>query len=280
MRDIIYHIRKRLYDMYVFTGTNEDDHPWKAHTPAKYVHLCREQFPTTVLASALKVQQERKAVGRHLSATIPPTGFIFEDLEFLTKPIWTVPGVRELWFNGRHMNTYALCAFQYIMEIKMALRGMFDYAFFTMDNSYASRERIRTQFGGVFPSMEMFENIFFACTTNFKAMVLDLRATSYKIEDCVFWYRASDHGPFRVGVHDVWDRVVDEENRKKLKNASRGVVTERVGDRMRMAINLEGYGDADTSSPDLPSPSSMGEKRLIAKKKKKKNMKEKNRKGK
>lgn len=179
--------------MYVFSGTNEDDHPWQAHTPAKYVYHCRETFPTDELAAALKTQQNRKQIGRLIDGhDIPPTGFIFEDLEFLSKPIWNVPGVRELWFNGRHMNTFALCAFQYVMEIKMALRGMFDYAFFMMDNNFASRERIRTQFGGVFPSMQMFESVFFACTTSFKVCTINPFQSFSSLFMCVFLHELSN----------------------------------------------------------------------------------------
>lgn len=190
-----------------------------------------------------------------------PTGFVFEDLEFLSKPIWKVEGIRELWFNGRHVGAFALCAFQYIMEIKMALRGMFDYGFFMMDPNVQSRIRIREQFFGMFPSMEMFENVFFACTTNFKALVVDLRATSYNIEDSVFWYKASDHGQFRVGVADVWNRDYDRERleaqRAEKAKKSRGLVKGRSGiaasaasmarkrDRVEMTIRLDGCDDCD-----------------------------------
>ena len=43
MRDIIGSISRRFYDMHVFTGTIEDDHPWTDMTPAKYVHICKHQ---------------------------------------------------------------------------------------------------------------------------------------------------------------------------------------------------------------------------------------------
>lgn len=256
MRDIIYHLKKRFYDMYVFSGTQEDDHPWTDLSPKKYVNICREVFPNSVLKNALDVQEQRMEIGRQIDIKVPPTAYVFEDLEFLTKPIWNVPGVREIWFNGRHSKTYAFCAFQYIMEIKMSLRGMFDYAFFTMDNNVKSRERIRDQFGGVFPSDEAFENIFFACTTNYKAMVIDLRARSYNIEDCVFWYRAIDHGPFKVGIQEVWDKAVEEENKEKIKKRNKGLVIgggksrerakvlQRKKDRVNMAINLEDYEES------------------------------------
>lgn len=150
----------------------------------------------------------------------------------------------------------------------MALRGMFDYAFFMMDNNYASRERIRTQFGGVFPSMEVFESVFFACTTLHKAMVIDLRATSYKLEDCVFWYKAEDHGFFKVGVADVWDRGIEEDNKKK-----KGKETKKNfpgSDRVRMEIKLEGYVEEQQQPQPAPSATAAMASALALQKKKKK----------
>ena len=67
------------------------------------------------------------------------------------------------------------------------------------------RERIWKQFAGVFPTLELFEAAFIELTKDYRAMVIDMRVRSYKIEDCVFWYRANkDLGRFRVGHPDTW----------------------------------------------------------------------------
>ncbi len=103
------------------------------------------------------------------------------------------------------MKEFCLVAYQYVMEVKMEMRGSFDYAVFTMDNSKAVRERIWKQFAGVFETLESFEAAFMELTKDYRAMVIDLRARSYKIEDCVFWYRANpDLGRFRMGHRDIW----------------------------------------------------------------------------
>lgn len=255
MRDIIFCLKDRFYDMHVFTGTNEADHPWETHTPERYVHHCKKEvFPTETLQEALRIQKQRTEICKQASLSVTPSSaFVFEDLEYLSKPIWTVPGIRKIWFNGRHSATYAFCAFQYIMEIKMALRGMFDYAFFTMDNSHASRERIFKQFGGVFPNAAVFEGIFFACTTNHKAMVLDLRSLSYNIEDCVFWYKAQERGPFRVGVSDVWDRKVCERNKSKSKMG--GKEKKKDSGSALVTVSLDGYENKEEEETEKPKRS-------------------------
>lgn len=233
MRDVMYRLRKRFYEMVVYTGTNEQDHPWSSMTPQKNVKMCLAEFPGDDLEERLNVQRERIKICDGVKVTCPPTLLAFEDLEFLKDPIWNNQSVRSVWFNGRWSATYAFCAFQYIMEIKMALRNMFDYAFFMMDPSVKSRERIYQQYCGIIPTREMFESIFKMCTTDYRAMVVDLRSRSYNLEDSIYWYKADPLlPPFRIGVDDVWDRSVDEENvvrrrrardsaREKAKKASR-----------------------------------------------------------
>jgi len=102
------------------------------------------------------------------------------------------------------------------MEIDMAVRSMFDYAVFTMCPVSAVRERIWKQYAGIFPTFQEFEAAFVKCTTDHSCMVIDCRATSYKIEDTVFYYKAADKGFFQIGVDEVWDPEVDERNKTRV----------------------------------------------------------------
>lgn len=221
MREIMSILRKRFYEAIVYTGTNERDHPWSSMTPAKNVKMCLTEFPEEDLEAQLNIQRERIKMCEESGVQCPPTLLVFEDLEFLKDAIWNNQSVRSVWFNGRWSATYAFCAFQYIMEIKMALRNMFDYAFFMMDPNIKSRERIYQQYCGIIPNKDMFENIFKMCTTDYRAMVVDLRSRSYNLEDSIFWYKADPAlPPFRVGVADVWNRSVDEENVERKRRIS------------------------------------------------------------
>jgi hypothetical protein len=150
---------------------------------------------------------------------------VFEDLEYLKKSIYKYESVREIWFNGRYAKTYAMCAFQYIMEIPMALRGMFDYAVFAMENNAAARERIYKQYCGIIPTYGAFETIFKECTADHKVMVVDCRSVSYNLQDTIFWYKAKDRGFFHMGVEDIWNPKVDIQNLKKEGKKKKPIVT-------------------------------------------------------
>lgn len=212
MRDWMYHIRKRVYDCYVYSGTREDKFPWEEFTPEKYVNYVGEVFPDADLKAALDRQQLRKQIAVEHRQECPPSLFVFEDLEFLKKSMWKNQQIRKLMFNGRHFASVCFAAVQYIMEIDMAIRGMFDYAIFAVTPSQAVRKRIHAQFGGVVASFSKFEKIFMQCTRDHRVMVVDCRATEYGIEDSIFWYKASDNGIFKIGVKGVWDPSLDQRN--------------------------------------------------------------------
>lgn len=221
MRDIMYNLRKRVYDATVLTGTIDEDHLWTNHTPEPYVHFCQEDFPKDVLDHSLARQDRRKALASKLGVWCPPSMFVFEDLEYLTPTIWKQQGIKSLMLNGRWKKTFVLIAVQYLMSAKMELRGMFDYAFFCFENNQAVRERIYKQFANICPSFPEFELLFFDCTKNRRVMVVDCRANSYKLEDVIFWYKAKDRGSFKVGVPDVWKRTYAESDSEAQKERSR-----------------------------------------------------------
>lgn len=212
-RDLLWWLKHRVYDCYVYSGTVDEDHPWDKYTPEKYVQYVETEFPDAHLQHALDVQSMRKDIAKKHSVACPPTLLMFEDLEFLKKSMWKNQSIRTVMFNGRWRKCFAIAAVQYIMEIDMAVRSMFDYAIFTMCPVVAVRERIWKQYAGIFPTFDEFEAAFAMCTANHNCMVIDCRATSYKVEDTVFYYKASDRGFFHIGVEDVWDPEVDEANR-------------------------------------------------------------------
>ena len=222
MRDILFKLRKRVYDGRIYSGTYDEEHPWEKYLPKHMVNymLNGGDFPEDNLIDAMCTQEKRKTIAEKYKKEAVNTMYVFEDLEFMKPSLFNCEPIRTIAFNGRWKRCFGLFAIQYIMEIKMAIRGMFDYAFFSFESSNKVRDRIYTNFFGCIESRKMFDDIFQECTKNFGVIVVDLRSRSYKIEDNVFWYRASDHKQFRVGVPEIWvERPlrVDERERLALK---------------------------------------------------------------
>jgi hypothetical protein len=55
-----------------------------------------------------------------------------------------------------------------------------------------------------FPSFDMFCKVMDACTENYECLVLDNTVKSNKIQDCVFWYKATVRKNFKVGGPELW----------------------------------------------------------------------------
>lgn len=218
MRDIVYHLRKRVYDCYVFSGTRDEEHPWEKYTPEKYVTYVQADFPNDDLQAKLDNQKVRKEIAESHGVKCPPSLIIFEDLEFLSKPMWKHQSIREVFLNGRWDKTFAIAAVQYLNRIELSVRSMMDYAVFMMENNASVRDRIWKQFCGILPTMQEFETVFMQCTEEHKCLVVDCRSTSYKVDEMLFWYKASDRGFYHIGVPDVWDERVDIRNRKLVES--------------------------------------------------------------
>lgn len=205
MREFMWAIKDRVYDGHVFSGSCDEDHPWEWYLPKDMVHYCMEEFDKSKLGDVISTQHKRKTLAKKFGVSCPSSILVFEDLEFLKPSIFNNQGTRSLIFNGRWVKMFCFVAYQYVMEVKMEMRGSFDYVVFTMDNMPAVRERIYKQFAGMYRNFDEFETAFMQLTQDYKVMVIDMRARSYDVKDCVFWYKANPRlGRFKMGNPDIW----------------------------------------------------------------------------
>ena len=71
----------------------------------------------------------------------------------------------------------------------------------------------------MFPTFEIFQQVFGDVTANFGAMVINNRVHSKNIADKVFWYKAKDVSKFKLGstkYHEYHDTQYDNQWNKKL----------------------------------------------------------------
>jgi hypothetical protein len=98
------------------------------------------------------------------------------------------------------------------MGIPPVLRTNIDFVFILRENIVANRKRLYEQFAGMFPDFDSFSQIMDQCTENYECIVIDNNAKSNKIEDQVFWYKATSHQPFKIGAPEFWvPRPVEED---------------------------------------------------------------------
>jgi hypothetical protein len=57
----------------------------------------------------------------------------------------------------------------------------------------------------MFPTFESFSQVMDQCTENYECLVINNNAKSNKLQDQVFWYKAENHGDFKLGSKEFWE---------------------------------------------------------------------------
>ena len=106
--------------------------------------------------------------------------------------------------NGRHIDLMTIITMQYPLGIGPNLRTNVDFIFILRENITRNRRIIYENYAGMFPTFEMFCTFMDQCTENYECLVICNNVASNKLEDQVFWYKASDHPPFKLCDQSLW----------------------------------------------------------------------------
>lgn len=197
-RDIMFH--KRDIPSGLVVSPTEKASPWYANfIPDLFIH---DSYTDELLAKFLKRQRTIREVGK--TKNIDERGFlVMDDCMFDSK--WTKSTeIRNIFFNGRHYGVFYILLMQYALGIPPALRSNIDYVFILKENVFANRKKLYDNYAGVFPSFEAFCRALDKCTEDYECLVIDNTVQSNKIDDIVFWYKASSHEDFKVGSYKFW----------------------------------------------------------------------------
>ena len=130
------------------------------------------------------------------------------------------PNILELFFNGRHHHISFILTMQYAVGIPPEMRSNFDYIFLLAEDTISNRKRLYEHYAGMFPTFDIFQQVFTDLTENYGMMVINNRVHSKNITDKVFWYKAKIVPTFKLGCNKFrkyHDSSYDMEWNKKLE---------------------------------------------------------------
>ena len=107
--------------------------------------------------------------------------------------------ILELFFNGRHHHVSFILTMQYAVGIPPEMRSNFDYIFLLAEDFISNQKRLYEHYAGMFPSFDIFKQVFAEVTQNYGVMVINNRVHSSNITDKVFWYKAKKVPDFKMG---------------------------------------------------------------------------------
>jgi hypothetical protein len=128
--------------------------------------------------------------------------------------------ILELFYNGRHSLISFILTIQYAVGIPPDLRSNFDYIFLLAEDAVSSRKKLYDHYAGMFPTFDIFQQVFNDLTDNYGVMVIDNRIHSKNLTDKVFWYKAKKVPTFKVGSNkfkdfhntkydELWDKKIE-----------------------------------------------------------------------
>lgn len=129
---------------------------------------------------------------------------ILDDLMFAKNSWVKNPRIKEIAMNGRHWDVSFIITLQYCLGIPPDLRANVDYVFLFKENRMAERRKLYEYWAGVIPTFKMFCEIMDSCTNDFGCIVIDTVSKSNNLEDQVFYYKAKDHGDFKMCGARAW----------------------------------------------------------------------------
>jgi hypothetical protein len=217
VRDVMYHHQKIPIGV-VISPTEKANQFFENFVPNMLIY---DEFSPDIVKKFVDRQEkitkqynsEKKKYGK--SEVDPRAFFVLDDC--LYDKSWpTDKNIRCLFMNGRHYKVLFLITMQYPLGIPPHLRTNVDYVFILRENQVKNRERIYQQYAGMFPSYDIFSQVLDQCTENYEGLVIDNKVQSNKLEDQVYWYKASIRNDFQVCSPHLWNMQALEMERQLL----------------------------------------------------------------
>jgi hypothetical protein len=210
VRDLLYY-HQDIPIGTVISGTEAGNGFFSSHVPKLFIH---DEYNTAIIENILKrqklvlkqVKKEKEAYGR---SNIDPRAFVILD-DCLYDNSWSRDKVMRLLFmNGRHWKIMLIITMQFPLGVPPNLRTNVDYVFILREPYISNRKRIYENYAGMFPTFESFCQVMDQCTENYECLVINNNSKSNKLDDQIFWYKAANHGDFKLGAKEFWELSKD-----------------------------------------------------------------------
>lgn len=94
-------------------------------------------------------------------------------------------------YDGHHSNTTRIMTMQFPGPLAPEIRYNLDYIFICFDDSCANQRKLYDHYGGMFPSFNMFKQVFLQATVNFNCMVI-AKQSGPNLSNKVFYFNAEE----------------------------------------------------------------------------------------
>jgi hypothetical protein len=207
VRDILFNTQSCYPVGTVISGTEVANEFFQHMVPSKFIHdKYKPEIVMNVIKRQMNIKQKRNQDknNRGGNSSIDPRAFLILDDCLYDKAWINEESTRYVFMNGRHVDLTTMITMQYPLGITPNLRTNVDFVFILRENILGNRRRIYENYAGMFPTFEMFCQFMDQCTENYECLVICNNVSSNRLEDQVFWYKASDLPPFKLCDQSLW----------------------------------------------------------------------------
>lgn len=175
--------------------------------PSIFIH---EEYSPEIIANVVKRQKlvtrkMKQQIAMYGKSNIDPYAFLVLDDMMYDAPRWLKDkNIIDIFMNGRHFKLMFLMTMQFSLGINTSLRGQIDFCIICRENIVSNRKRLYEHYAGMFPTFEIFCQVMDQCTQNYECLVIDNTTKSNALCDQIYWYKADNHPPFKLGAPEFW----------------------------------------------------------------------------
>jgi GTPase SAR1 family protein len=180
----------------VFSGTEDSNGFYKKILPDTFVY---SKYDEDNLKKFIKRQ---KISLKYLKN---PWGLCLLDDCTDDPTIFNKPLQQGIYKNSRHWKMWYILSLQYCMDVKPVIRSNVDGTFILREPNLKNRRSLWENYAGIIPDFTDFCDIMDQLTDDYTALYIHNATTSNKLEDCLFWYKATPiPKDFKFGCDEFW----------------------------------------------------------------------------
>jgi hypothetical protein len=219
-REILYH-RKNLPSAVAISRTEKLNKFYSEFIPDSYIY---SEYDSEILSKIYQRQSVMNELNKDRKKEnkkeLDDRLIIIMDDCMSSKGTWLKdPNILELFFNGRHHHLSFILTMQFSLGIPPELRSNFDYIFLLAEDITSNRKRLYEHYAGMFPTFDIFQQVFNEITEDYGVMVINNRIHSKNITDKIFWYKAKPVPDFQLGSEKFLkfhDKSYDDNHDKRI----------------------------------------------------------------
>lgn len=186
--------------------------------PEVYIHY---KYSSKLIQNILlrqKIVIEKLKTRYKKGEKVDPRAFLVMDDCLSSKKSWVRDQpILELLFNGRHYQIMYILTMQYPLGITPELRANFDYIFLLSADYVSIQKKLYTYYAGMFPTFDIFREVFTELTKNYGSMVIANRGANYgDYMNKIFWFKADEENVGQMGC-DQFNKFHKDNYNKKWK---------------------------------------------------------------